>query len=123
MAVAIPSPHTIATWKTPTCAPVSTAAHTLPQPKNTSRNVPKNSPVTHFGIAPWFIIDNVCATVHVTADGWQVFFLDINDPHKAIPGSVVAQDRQCAKLNLLYAGGPGSGRRLRMNPEEEHWNE
>ena len=31
-------------------APVVTAAHTLPQPKNTSRNVPKNSPTNHAGV-------------------------------------------------------------------------
>src|SRR5450432_4102494 len=49
MAVAIPIPHTMATWKTPTCAPVATAAQTLPQPKKTSKNVPKNSPIAHFG--------------------------------------------------------------------------
>ena len=46
----MPIPQTIATWKTPTCAPVATAAQTLPQPKKTSRNVPKNSPIAHFGI-------------------------------------------------------------------------
>src|SRR4249919_467028 len=33
----------------PTCAPVVTAVQTLPQPKNTSRNVPKNSPIAHLG--------------------------------------------------------------------------
>src|SRR6185503_3938480 len=49
MAVAIPKPHTIATWNTPTCAPVKTAAHTLPHPKKTNRKVPTNSPVNHFG--------------------------------------------------------------------------
>src|SRR4029077_17175308 len=49
MAVAIPIPQTIATWNTPTCAPVETAAQTLPQPKKTRRKVPKNSPMAHFG--------------------------------------------------------------------------
>ncbi len=39
----------------PTCAPVETAAQTLPQPKKTSKNVPKNSPIAHFGTG-------VCAT-------------------------------------------------------------
>jgi hypothetical protein len=32
IAVAIPSPQTMATWNTPTCAPVVTAAQTLPHP-------------------------------------------------------------------------------------------
>src|SRR5208283_1913501 len=50
MAVAMPSPHTMATWNTPTCAPVRTAAHILPQPKKTSRNVPENSPTNQAGI-------------------------------------------------------------------------
>ena len=39
----------------PTCAPVATAAQTLPQPKKTSKKVPKNSPIAHFGTG-------VCAT-------------------------------------------------------------
>src|SRR2546428_11506073 len=46
----MPRPQTMATWKMPTCALVRTAAQTLPQPKKTSKNVPKNSPITHFGI-------------------------------------------------------------------------
>src|SRR5881409_1133877 len=46
----MPRPQTMATWKMPTCALVSTAAQTLPQPKKTSKNVPKNSPIAHFGI-------------------------------------------------------------------------
>src|SRR5580765_1285667 len=39
----------------PTCAPVATAAQTLPQPKKTSKKVPKNSPIAHLGTG-------VCAT-------------------------------------------------------------
>src|SRR3954449_5793236 len=50
MAVATPRPQTIATWNTPTIAPVVTATQTAPQPKKTRRNVPKNSPMAHFGI-------------------------------------------------------------------------
>src|SRR5215210_3481837 len=49
MAVAMPMPQTIAIWKIPTCAPVATAAQTLPQPKKTRMKVPKNSPIAHFG--------------------------------------------------------------------------
>jgi len=66
MAVAMPSPHTMATWNTPTCAPVKTAALTLPQPKNTIRKVPKNSPVNHFGIV--FMRGKV-----LMASRWQLF--------------------------------------------------
>src|ERR1700679_2333709 len=53
MAVAMPRPQTIATWKIPTWAPVRTAAHTLPQPKKTRRKVPKNSPMAHAGSPRW----------------------------------------------------------------------
>ena len=43
MAVAIPKPQTIATWKTPTCAPVVTAAQTLPH-QPTGQGVPNVFP-------------------------------------------------------------------------------
>ena len=40
MARDTPKPHPTATYHAPACAPVSTAAATVPVPKNTSRNVP-----------------------------------------------------------------------------------
>src|SRR5438552_1319882 len=60
----MPKPQTIATWKIPTCAPVSTAAATEPQPKNTSRKVPTNSPTSQAGSNGFIPVSSTVSAFH-----------------------------------------------------------